>query len=430
MKLKFIPFLFVLLLSSVMFAGSPWQETLTAAQQAAKTKNKLIFFYIYNDASMDGKLIVQESFADNGINKLFNEQFILARCNIDKSSEFMPLVKRVNLYQFRLPLAMILDADGKIKSWHEGYISKESLIYYLSDAAGLPVAKQSKKVTDKELFEKGKAAYDKKEWNEALKIFYLVNEQNLPANLQYKLHIYLGLLYYINKDYDSAIDHNFRANGMQQTPDLFFNIACAYAMKSDKPAALFYLDKALKSGYKDFSSLHSDEDLQSVQGKEIDKLIALYSGDAKPIVIPQAKKPVVATGLQMNAAEQKCYDLVNAMRAEKKLPLLKFAPDLLAVARKHSLDMGTRNFFDHKNPDGKSPFDRISAAGINYNYAAENIQFSQGYADPAAVAADGWRNSPGHYHNIITPELEESAIGVAEMPDGRAFFTQVFIRRQ
>jgi uncharacterized protein YkwD len=35
------------------------------------------------------------------------------------------------------------------------------------------------------------------------------------------------------------------------------------------------------------------------------------------------------------------------------------------AARKHSIDMGTRNFFDHVNPDGQDPFARMKAAGWN-----------------------------------------------------------------
>jgi uncharacterized protein YkwD len=131
----------------------------------------------------------------------------------------------------------------------------------------------------------------------------------------------------------------------------------------------------------------------------------------------------------MTAMEKRCFDLVNKMRTEKGLAPLLPNSALLEVARRHSLDMGKRNYFDHRNPDGLSPFDRLQRVGIKYRMAAENIQYSQGYADPAAVAADSWKNSPGHYRNIINPGLEESAIGAAVMSDGRVFFTQVFIQK-
>ncbi len=59
-------------------------------------------------------------------------------------------------------------------------------------------------------------------------------------------------------------------------------------------------------------------------------------------------------------------------------PPLAMNVDLLAAARLHSLDMRTRAFFAHVNPDGDGPGDRIGAAGYPFLDWSENIVMSTG----------------------------------------------------
>lgn len=54
-------------------------------------------------------------------------------------------------------------------------------------------------------------------------------------------------------------------------------------------------------------------------------------------------------------------------------PPLAMNKILLSTARAHCRDMYARNFFAHNNPDGKSPFQRMTEAGYVWNNAAENI---------------------------------------------------------
>jgi uncharacterized protein YkwD len=85
--------------------------------------------------------------------------------------------------------------------------------------------------------------------------------------------------------------------------------------------------------------------------------------------------------------------------------------------------MAARNFFDHNNPDGKSPFDRMTAAGYRYRMAAENI--AAGYATPQAVV-DGWMNSPGHRANILNCGLTQIGVGYATGGSYRTYWTEDF----
>ncbi|MDQ3389361.1 MAG: CAP domain-containing protein [Gemmatimonadota bacterium] len=64
-----------------------------------------------------------------------------------------------------------------------------------------------------------------------------------------------------------------------------------------------------------------------------------------------------------------------------------------AVAEGHSRDMRRRGYFSHTTPEGLSPFDRLSRAGIAFRSAGENI--AEG-ATTAEKALSQWLGSPSH----------------------------------
>ena len=125
-------------------------------------------------------------------------------------------------------------------------------------------------------------------------------------------------------------------------------------------------------------------------------------------------------------------------------PPLTFNSILLGVARAHSLDMYTRSFFAHTNPDGDDPFERMTNAGYIWSGAGENI--AAGAPDsfyPAGVLEDvlmidaGYPGR-GHRKNLLdiyasTP-FREIGIGYYSNPIQNAsgleaFLTQDFGRR-
>ena len=81
---------------------------------------------------------------------------------------------------------------------------------------------------------------------------------------------------------------------------------------------------------------------------------------------------------------------------------------LRCAARNHSLDMVTRNFFSHTNPDGEGSRERLDQAGYGGFTWGENIAFGQ--TSPAQVV-DGWMRSSGHCANIMNPNFTEIGIG-------------------
>ena len=107
--------------------------------------------------------------------------------------------------------------------------------------------------------------------------------------------------------------------------------------------------------------------------------------------------------------EEELVDLINAERSRLGIvPLLQINWLMMQVAEAHSQDMIDRNFFDHTNPDGLDPWDRMSNAGYDWWYAGENI--GGGYTTPQAMF-NAWMSSPGHRANILSADFTEIGVG-------------------
>lgn len=107
------------------------------------------------------------------------------------------------------------------------------------------------------------------------------------------------------------------------------------------------------------------------------------------------------------ALEQQVFELVNEVRASgtscggqpaPPVPALELNEVLTCTARLHSKDMGDRDYFEHESLDGRTPFERMTAAGYEWAGAAENIAKGQRTAEDVMAT---WLDSPGHCSNIM-----------------------------
>ncbi|MCR9160562.1 MAG: CAP domain-containing protein [Nannocystaceae bacterium] len=122
--------------------------------------------------------------------------------------------------------------------------------------------------------------------------------------------------------------------------------------------------------------------------------------------------------------ENEILEIVNQRRAEGAncgsagsfgpAAPLSMDPALRCAARVHSKDMVDRNFFDHTNPSGESPFQRMAEAGYSYSTAGENIAAGN---STAAATMQQWMDSDGHCGNIMNPDFTE--LGVGYYPGGQ-----------
>ncbi|MEU3214605.1 CAP domain-containing protein [Streptomyces sp. NPDC006971] len=113
--------------------------------------------------------------------------------------------------------------------------------------------------------------------------------------------------------------------------------------------------------------------------------------------------------------------LVNEERAKAGCGPVTTSASLTSLAQDLSEDMAARGFFDHTDPDGRSPWDRASDAGVR-GLAAENI--ARGQADARAVM-DAWVHSEGHRRNILNCDYKTLGVGVHRGPGG-PWWTQEF----
>lgn len=125
------------------------------------------------------------------------------------------------------------------------------------------------------------------------------------------------------------------------------------------------------------------------------------------------------------ANEKLIFHITNGLRALNEKSALQYCTTAAEVAYNHSKDMATRDYFDHTNPEGLNPGDRLIAGGVEFLGYGENI--AAGYTDAYNIA-NGWYNSLGHRNNLLNSHHEYVGIGIARDADSyyRYYGTQNF----
>jgi len=101
--------------------------------------------------------------------------------------------------------------------------------------------------------------------------------------------------------------------------------------------------------------------------------------------------------------------LTNSERAKAGLGALSVNSALTSAATAKANDMLAKGYFAHTSPDGRTPWDFITAAGYDYVYAGENLAI--GYSS-ASELMSAWMNSQTHRDNILNPNFREIGIAV------------------
>ncbi len=143
---------------------------------------------------------------------------------------------------------------------------------------------------------------------------------------------------------------------------------------------------------------------------------------APPRPVTPATPAAVAEQTSANPASQ-VVALTNAERAKAGCAPLTVDSRLTAAAQAHSDDMATHNYFSHTSQDGRTPFQRMAAAGYQFSIAAENI--AAGQRTPTDVMT-GWMNSTGHRENILNCSLKQIGVGYGTGGNYGVYWTQDF----
>ncbi len=158
------------------------------------------------------------------------------------------------------------------------------------------------------------------------------------------------------------------------------------------------------------------------------------------VVLNCAKEDVSALDENSSLNEQLATLILqktNKIRTDQGLTALIQNDEMDALAKFHSDNMVKEGFFDHTDHEGNSPSDRADNAGYGWSRIAENIVYVpwfenvSGCGDTRSAEAlsacmvEGWRNSPGHYANMIG-DYVQLGVGVSFTQDSIAYATQVF----
>lgn len=95
---------------------------------------------------------------------------------------------------------------------------------------------------------------------------------------------------------------------------------------------------------------------------------------------------------------------------------------LCVAANVRAVEMAYSAKFSHTRPNGTSCFTVINEMGISYSSLGENIASGQTSANSVSTS---WKNSPGHYSNMISEKFSKIGVGVYKL-DGAYYWVQLF----
>lgn len=126
-----------------------------------------------------------------------------------------------------------------------------------------------------------------------------------------------------------------------------------------------------------------------------------------------------STGLAQSALELEVLAQTNQVRLARGLGALLWDDLAYKAAVGHAQDMLARGYFGHDTPEGRTPGQRLAAAGVTEVVVGENLAYYEGYpdADIPRKAVQDWMNSPGHRANLLKGDFTH--LGVALVRQGR-----------
>jgi hypothetical protein len=100
----------------------------------------------------------------------------------------------------------------------------------------------------------------------------------------------------------------------------------------------------------------------------------------------------------------------NKLREDRQEKKLQLNADLNKAATQKANDIVKNNYWAHISKDGTTPWQLISATGLSYGEAGENLAY--GFSTSSNVIS-GWMNSTEHRDNLLNKTFTMTGIGVA-----------------
>ncbi len=115
-------------------------------------------------------------------------------------------------------------------------------------------------------------------------------------------------------------------------------------------------------------------------------------------------------------------DYTNLYRNEVNVSKLTIDSKLNILATIRALEMAYSNNFSHTRLDGTNCTKLAKELGISFKVMGENIAY--GYKNSLSVSK-GWKNSKGHYANMINASYNKIGIGLFNF-NGNIYWVQIF----
>ena len=155
--------------------------------------------------------------------------------------------------------------------------------------------------------------------------------------------------------------------------------------------------------------------------------------EEKTIVLPQTERE--ARGAEqpdLAAVEKELVQQTNAFRRQEERDTIKANETLTKAARQLARHMAQTGRYGH-HADGRTPAERVAAAGYEYCMVRENIAYairSDGFSTERLVEKffGGWKESPGHRRNMLARHVTETGVAIAKSERGTYFAVQLFAR--
>lgn len=132
-----------------------------------------------------------------------------------------------------------------------------------------------------------------------------------------------------------------------------------------------------------------------------------------PVLPPDEPAAIPPDGVAWREA---LLDRVNALRQEHGRGRLTLCATLSSAATKYAKYSGQLDWLGHTGPDGSEPWTRAVEAGYRSRYVGENLAW--GYLSVDAVFT-GWRNSRGHFENMLGSNYTHIGLGYYKQPGTR-----------
>ncbi len=138
-----------------------------------------------------------------------------------------------------------------------------------------------------------------------------------------------------------------------------------------------------------------------------------------------------AGGMTVSEAELAMVDALNVDRTTRGLVPVRIDSRLMAIAHARSVDMATKHYRSHTQPDGRMVFDILTAEKIMWYGAGEIIAWNNypTMETSLPVANAGWMGSKGHRDIIVSPSYNYVGVGLAfDSSNGDWIWTGVYIK--